>query len=73
MLSLFPIYLLGFVFLLVITDTVHIVEEGYLGMYTRGGALIEGCNLNNLSDILDTHPGYHFMMPFITNFHPVLV
>lgn len=40
MLSLFPIYILGFVFLLYLTDTLHIVEEGYLGMYTRGGALL---------------------------------
>lgn len=46
------LYLLGFF---------HIVQEGYIGMYTRGGALLSGY----------TEPGMHFMIPIITKYNPV--
>ncbi|KAL6068298.1 Band 7 domain [Balamuthia mandrillaris] len=36
--------------------SVHQVEEGHVGLYFRGGAL-----LNTMAE-----PGYHFMLPFVT-------
>ncbi len=41
----------------------HIVYEGHIGIYTRGGALLEGF----------TDPGMHFMIPLITNVHMIQV
>ena len=41
----------------------HKVEEGHVGVYFRGGALLPGT----------TEPGYHWMFPFITSFENVQV
>jgi regulator of protease activity HflC (stomatin/prohibitin superfamily) len=35
----------------------HKIEEGHVGVYFRGGALLTGT----------TEPGYHWMFPFITS------
>ena len=35
----------------------HMVPEGHVGIYFRGGALLEEI----------TEPGYHFKLPFITD------
>lgn len=42
-------------------SSIHKIEEGHLGIYYRGGAL-----LLSLSS-----PGYHIMVPFITSFRSV--
>lgn len=41
----------------------HKIEEGHVGVYFRGGALLTGT----------TEPGYHWMFPFITSFDNVQV
>ncbi|XP_063244288.1 erlin-2-B-like isoform X2 [Bacillus rossius redtenbacheri] len=43
--------------------SLHKIEEGHVGVYYRGGAL-----LSNTS-----HPGFHMMVPFITTFRAVQV
>jgi len=53
-LGLIPILLIWF-------GGVHRVEEGHVGIYYRGGALIDGY----------TEPGFHFMLPFFTEFHNI--
>ena len=42
---------------------IHKIEEGHVGVYFRGGALLEST----------TEPGYHWMFPFVTNFENVQV
>jgi len=42
---------------------IHKVEEGHVGLYWRGGALLDGV----------TEPGYHLMIPFITTSENVQV
>lgn len=42
-------------------STIHQVNEGYIAIYFRGGAI-----LNSTSD-----PGWHLMMPFITSMSQV--
>ncbi|XP_020902817.1 erlin-2-B [Exaiptasia diaphana] len=39
----------------------HKIEEGHVGVYYRGGALLQSTS----------GPGYHFMIPFITSFRSV--
>mmetsp|Transcript_30293 Transcript_30293/g.34533 ORF Transcript_30293/g.34533 Transcript_30293/m.34533 type:complete len:330 (-) Transcript_30293:157-1146(-) len=41
----------------------HKIPEGHIGIYYRGGALLDGV----------TGPGYHFKMPFVTQHHAVQV
>ncbi|XP_068081346.1 erlin-1 [Anabrus simplex] len=49
--------------MVILNFSFHKVEEGHVGVYYRGGAL-----LGNLSD-----PGFHMMVPFITSFRAVQV
>lgn len=51
------------VFALALNGAVHHIEEGYVGVYYRGGALLSKVS----------HPGYHIMMPFVTSFRSVQV
>jgi hypothetical protein len=37
---------------------VHRIEEGHIGLYWRGGALMQGY----------TEPGFHYMFPLITSY-----
>ncbi len=46
------------VLMLIITGGIHKIEEGHIGLYWRGGALMKD----------STEPGYHLMLPFITSF-----
>jgi len=47
----------GIIGLLIVTlCTFHIVHEGNIGIYKRGGALLDGYS----------EPGIHFNLPFIT-------
>lgn len=41
----------------------HIVHEGHIGIYSRGGALLSGFS----------EPGMHLMVPLITRFDDVQV
>lgn len=43
--------------------SIHKVEQGHVGVYFRGGALLKEVN----------QPGYHLMIPFITTVHNVQV
>lgn len=43
------------------TFSLHKIEEGHVGVYYRGGALLTSTSL----------PGYHLMVPFITSFRSV--
>ncbi|XP_078284391.1 erlin-1 [Rhinoraja longicauda] len=42
-------------------SSIHMIDEGHLGIYYRGGALL----------VTPSCPGYHIMVPFITSFRPV--
>ncbi|GCC26513.1 hypothetical protein chiPu_0004930 [Chiloscyllium punctatum] len=42
-------------------SSIHKIEEGHLGIYYRGGALLAS----------PSYPGYHIMIPFITSFRSV--
>ncbi|XP_051897626.1 erlin-1-like isoform X1 [Pristis pectinata] len=42
-------------------SSIHKIEEGHLGIYYRGGALL----------VTPSCPGYHIMIPFITSFRSV--
>jgi hypothetical protein len=44
--------------LFLVSGGVHKIEEGHIGLYWRGGALMPGSN----------DPGYHLMMPIVTSF-----
>lgn len=52
-----------FVFCLFVHLSIHKIEEGHVGVYYRGGAL--------LSDTSD--PGFHMMVPFLTQYKVVQV
>ncbi|XP_049802074.1 erlin-1-like [Schistocerca nitens] len=58
-------FVAGLVILLIIivNFSLHKLEEGHVGVYYRGGAL-----LSNVSQ-----PGFHMMIPFITSFRAVQV
>ncbi|XP_063814706.1 erlin-1 isoform X1 [Pseudophryne corroboree] len=46
---------------LLLHSSIHMVEEGHLAVYYRGGALLS----------TPSGPGYHIMFPFITSFRSV--
>ncbi|CAG0891643.1 unnamed protein product [Darwinula stevensoni] len=48
---------------LLISSAIHRIEEGHVGVYYRGGALLREVS----------YPGYHMMVPFITSFRSVQV
>ena len=50
-------------FVLIAFNGFHIVQEGHVGIYFRGGALLDTI----------TEPGYHFKMPIVTSFENVQV
>lgn len=43
--------------------SLHRIDEGYAGVYYRGGALLSSIS----------NPGFHMMIPFLTTFKPVQV
>lgn len=45
------------------SGVIHIVDYGYIGVYKRGGALLDYW----------TEPGLHFMTPFLTQYFPVQI
>ena len=48
---------------LLISLSIHKIDEGHVGVYYRGGALLKST----------TGPGYHLMLPFLTSFKSVQV
>ncbi|XP_060063978.1 erlin-1-like isoform X1 [Ylistrum balloti] len=46
---------------LLINVSIHKIDEGHVGVYYRGGALLSSVSA----------PGYHFMMPFLTSYRTV--
>lgn len=46
---------------LMMNFSIHKIEEGYVGVYYRGGALLSSTS----------SPGFHFMIPFITTYRMV--
>ncbi|XP_038997332.1 erlin-2-B-like [Hibiscus syriacus] len=73
----FPILIMAFAFVIIGSTVIiplssstkntlsilHQVPEGYVGVYWTGGALSKRI----------TEPGFHFQMPLITHYEPVLV
>jgi len=51
------------IFVLYQSGSFHIIDYGYIGVYKRGGALLDTW----------TEPGLHFLIPFITTFSAVQV
>jgi erlin len=49
--------------LLIVFNVLHKVKEGHVGVYYKGGALLDTI----------TEPGYHIKLPFITSFENVQV
>jgi regulator of protease activity HflC (stomatin/prohibitin superfamily) len=58
-----PIFLGIGVLILILSGGVHKISEGHIGLYWRGGALMEG----------QTEPGYHLMLPIITSYAEIQV
>ncbi len=56
------LFILG-ALLFLISGGVHKVEEGHVGVYWRGGALMSGI----------TEPGYHLMLPLMTSYANIQV
>jgi len=46
---------------ILVSFSLHKIEEGHVGVYYRGGALLDGTS----------GPGFHLMVPFITSFQSV--
>lgn len=47
--------------IMIFNSSIHRIEEGHVGVYYRGGALLSATS----------GPGYHFMLPFITSYRSV--
>ena len=61
---MFFLALIGFgLFIFLISGGLHKIEEGHIGLYWRGGALIDGY----------TEPGYHTMLPILTSYANIQV
>ncbi|XP_039292789.1 erlin-1-like [Nilaparvata lugens] len=61
-----PVLMLGclaFTMIVLVNFSVHKLEEGHVGVYYRGGALLSKVS----------HPGFHLMIPFITTYRSVQV
>uniref|UniRef100_V5GKY2 Putative prohibitin-related membrane protease subunit n=1 Tax=Ixodes ricinus TaxID=34613 RepID=V5GKY2_IXORI len=53
----------AFVLFLVVNFSLHKIDEGHVGVYYRGGALLKQTS----------SPGFHMMIPFITTFRSIQV
>ncbi|VDK17296.1 unnamed protein product [Anisakis simplex] len=63
MLSPYVLTTLTVVFALIMAWSLHHIEEGHVGVYYRGGALLSRVS----------QPGYHLMFPFFTTYKSVQV
>jgi regulator of protease activity HflC (stomatin/prohibitin superfamily) len=50
------VFLLAVIVALWGTGAFHVIDSGHIGVYKRGGAMLNSW----------TEPGFHFMLPFIT-------
>ena len=48
---------------LIVSLTIHKIDEGHVGVYYRGGALLKST----------AGPGFHLMFPFLTTYKSVQV
>lgn len=53
----------AFVLFLVVNFSLHKIDEGHVGVYYRGGALLKQTS----------NPGFHMMVPFITTYRSIQV
>lgn len=53
-----PILILVGLLIFFFSGGVHRIDEGHIGIYWRGGKIIEGT----------TDAGFHFMFPFVTSY-----
>jgi len=60
---MFPILGAVTILFLLISGGIHKIEEGHIGIYWRGGALMQSV----------TDPGYHFMLPLVTSYANIQV
>ena len=51
------------IFILWAAGAFHVIDSGHIGVYKRGGALLNSW----------TEPGLHFMLPFLTKYHQVQI
>lgn len=59
----FLVFILLSFLVFLITGGIHKVTEGHIGVYWRGGRLIEGT----------TEPGFHVMIPFVTAYENIQI
>ncbi len=55
--------IVGTILVLYLTGSFHVIDEGHIGVYKRGGALLSSW----------TEPGLQLMVPFITSYYQVQV
>ncbi|XP_075735713.1 erlin-1 isoform X1 [Rhipicephalus microplus] len=53
----------AFALFLIVNFSLHKIDEGHVGVYYRGGALLKQTS----------HPGFHMMIPFITTYRSIQV
>jgi regulator of protease activity HflC (stomatin/prohibitin superfamily) len=54
-------FYIGVFAFVMLSGGIHKIPEGHVGVYWRGGAQLRGW----------TTPGFNFMMPTITSYHPI--
>lgn len=57
------VFIFGAMVMFFISYGFHKIEEGHIGVYYRGGALLDGT----------TEPGYRWMIPLITSYYNIQV
>lgn len=57
------LFILGLIYFLYQSGAFHVIDYGYIGVYKRGGALLDTW----------TEPGLYFLVPFITTYSEVQV
>jgi len=60
---MFPIIGAVTILFFLISGGIHKIAEGHIGIYWRGGALMQSV----------TDPGYHFMLPLVTSYANIQV
>uniref|UniRef100_A0A5K3F585 PHB domain-containing protein n=1 Tax=Mesocestoides corti TaxID=53468 RepID=A0A5K3F585_MESCO len=59
--SLSYLAIIVFVWIVILSASIHQIDEGHVGVYYRGGALLKQTST----------PGFHLMIPFITSYRAV--
>jgi len=58
-----PILIVIAILIFLISGGIHKIDEGHVGIYWRGGALVSTV----------TDPGYHLMLPLVTSYANIQV